>query len=119
AFEQHLIDVARRWMDPNGDGNPSDGVDGWRLLEAENLSAGFLSRFTAAVKAVNPNAYVVGEWRSSPAYVLGQGALDATTNYQLAANAHNYLMNAGARESLNPKALDTRLALQRLTLPER
>ena len=23
--------VTRRWMDPDGDGDPSDGIDGWRL----------------------------------------------------------------------------------------
>jgi len=29
--KQYIFDITRRWMDPNGDGNPDDGIDGWRL----------------------------------------------------------------------------------------
>ena len=30
-FGEHIHSIVKRWMDPNGDGNPSDGIDGWRL----------------------------------------------------------------------------------------
>ncbi|MEZ6083367.1 MAG: alpha-amylase family glycosyl hydrolase [Phycisphaerae bacterium] len=39
--EQYLFACVRRWMDPNGDGDPADGVDGWRLDAAERVPHGF------------------------------------------------------------------------------
>lgn len=30
-IREHLHKIVKRWMDPNGDGDPSDGIDGWRL----------------------------------------------------------------------------------------
>jgi len=30
-LKQHIFNVTRRWMDPDGDGDPRDGIDGWRL----------------------------------------------------------------------------------------
>ncbi len=38
---KYLFDITRRWMDPNGDGDPSDGVDGWRLDVAFCVPHGF------------------------------------------------------------------------------
>ncbi|CAN0376801.1 unnamed protein product, partial [Ectocarpus sp. 4 AP-2014] len=37
--------ITRRWMDPNGDGDPSDGVDGWRLDVANEVPTGFWSEW--------------------------------------------------------------------------
>ena len=37
----YFKNVVRRWMDPNGDGNPEDGIDGWRLDVAEKVSLNF------------------------------------------------------------------------------
>src|SRR5690606_19478350 len=31
SLTRHIYAVTSRWMDPNGDGDPSDGIDGWRL----------------------------------------------------------------------------------------
>ncbi len=30
-IRNHLHYIIKRWMDPNGDGDPSDAIDGWRL----------------------------------------------------------------------------------------
>ncbi len=57
----HLHDVIKRWMDPNGDGDPSDGVDGWRLDVAERISIKFWDMFGEWVRDINPNAYITGE----------------------------------------------------------
>ena len=46
----HIFNVTRRWLDPNGDGDPSDGVDGFRLDVAEMVPAGVL----AGVPALRP-----------------------------------------------------------------
>jgi len=58
---EHIHAVVRRWMDPNGDGDPSDGIDGWRLDVAAEVPMAFWKEFRGWVKATNPNAYLTGE----------------------------------------------------------
>lgn len=58
---EHLHAIVRRWMDPNGDGDPRDGIDGWRLDVAAEVPMGFWEEFRGRVKAINPNAYTTGE----------------------------------------------------------
>ena len=43
--KQHIFNVAKRWLDPNQDGDPSDGVDGFRLDVAVELPLGFWREF--------------------------------------------------------------------------
>jgi glycosidase len=64
----HIFNVARKWMDPNGDGDVSDGIDGMRLDVAEHVPLGFWRDFRKHVRAINPNFYLVGEnwWTSWP-----------------------------------------------------
>ena len=64
--EEHLHAVIRRWMDPNADGNPEDGVDGWRLDVAAEIPMAFHEHLHKWVKDLNPNAYITGEiWWSN------------------------------------------------------
>lgn len=60
-IRNHLHDIVKRWMDPNGDGDPSDGIDGWRLDVAERLQINFWNIFGKWVRDINPNAYITGE----------------------------------------------------------
>jgi glycosidase len=53
--------VVQRWMDPNRDGDLSDGIDGWRLDVAELVPKGFWRDFRQWVREINPNAYLTGE----------------------------------------------------------
>ncbi len=66
--KQHVFHVTRRWMDPNGDGNPEDGIDGFRLDVAEMVPLGFWREYRQFVRSINPEAYLVGEvwWESWP-----------------------------------------------------
>ena len=68
GFQQHIVHIVKRWMDPNGDGNPSDGIDGWRLDVAEMIHPNFWKIFRSWVKNINPDAYIVGEiwWEDWP-----------------------------------------------------
>jgi cyclomaltodextrinase len=61
GFTKHVQAILKRWMDPNGDGNPADGVDGWRLDVAEKVHPSFWRNFRKWVKEINPQAYLVGE----------------------------------------------------------
>ena len=85
-----VFDVTRRWLDPNGDGDPSDGVDGFRLDVAEMVPLGFWREYRRFVRSINPEAYLVGEvwWESwpdrmyDPAPWLQGDVFDAVMNYR-------------------------------------
>ena len=89
---EHIHAVVKRWMDPNGDGDPSDGIDGWRLDVAEKVNIRFWRTFRRWVKAVNPDAYLTGEvwwddWRNNKMFNAApwlQGdVFDAVMNYRV------------------------------------
>ncbi len=63
-------------------------IDGWRLdVPAEITTPGFWEEFRRRVKAVKPDAYLVGEiWRKAPDWLRGD-RFDATMNYVFAAAA--------------------------------
>lgn len=80
----HIFAVTRRWMDPNGDGDPSDGVDGWRLDVAPEIAMPFWRDWRSLVKSINPECLLVGEvWYDARAYFGGE-AFDAQMNYPFA-----------------------------------
>ncbi|MFN3597903.1 MAG: glycoside hydrolase family 13 protein [Rubricoccaceae bacterium] len=68
----HVFAVTRRWLDPDGDGDPSDGVDGFRLDVAEMVPLGFWRDYRAFVKQVNPEAVLIGEiwWQRWPEVMM-------------------------------------------------
>lgn len=82
--KDHVFHVTRRWMDPNADGDPSDGIDGWRLDVANEVGLPFWRDWRAHVRAINPKAALFGElWFDGREYFGGQ-AFDAQMNYPLA-----------------------------------
>jgi glycosidase len=82
--KRYVFDVTRRWMDPNADGDPSDGIDGWRLDVANEIGLRFWSDWRAHVRAINPDAALIGElWFDGGDYFGGR-AFDAQMNYPLA-----------------------------------
>ncbi len=68
SAKTHIFNVARRWLDPNRDGNPEDGIDGYRLDVAAEVPMGFWREFRKEVRSIQPEAYLVGEiwWKSWP-----------------------------------------------------
>jgi glycosidase len=79
--KQYIFDITRRWMDPNGDGDPSDGVDGWRLDVANEVPNGFWSDWNTLVRELNPQAYTVGEFWDNARQHLIEGHFSGTMNY--------------------------------------
>jgi cyclomaltodextrinase / maltogenic alpha-amylase / neopullulanase len=79
--KQYVFDITRRWMDPNEDGNPSDGVDGWRLDVANEVPIGFWSDWNELVRELNPSAYTVGEFWDNARTHLIEGHFSGTMNY--------------------------------------
>ncbi len=83
------FEVSARWLDPNGDGDPSDGVDGFRLDVAEMVPLGFWRDYRAFVRGINPEALLVGEvwWEHWPEQMLDPtpwlgDVFDAVMNYR-------------------------------------
>ncbi|MEM1184973.1 MAG: alpha-amylase family glycosyl hydrolase [Planctomycetota bacterium] len=87
----HLFAVTRRWMDPNGDGDPSDGIDGWRLDVAAEIGRAFWVDWRKLVKSVNPDALIVAEiWHDADAWFDGT-AFDSQMHYPFAFAATSWL----------------------------
>ena len=83
--KQYIFHSTLKWMDPNNDGDPSDGIDGWRLDVAREVPIGFWTDWRRLVKFINPNAIIVGElWGLSPDFVSENGVFDALMNYNFA-----------------------------------
>lgn len=85
APKKYIFDITRRWMDPNNDGNPEDGIDGWRLDVANEVPIGFWRDWNKEVKSLNPQAIILGElWQISKEYISENGVFDGLMNYNFA-----------------------------------
>jgi cyclomaltodextrinase len=90
SLKQHIFNVSKRWLDPNNDGDPKDGVDGFRLDVSGEIPMGFWRDYRKVVRSVNPEAYLVGEiwwleWPDKlldPKIFLEGDQYDAIMNYR-------------------------------------
>ncbi len=98
----HIHDIVKRWMDPNGDGDPSDGIDGWRLDVADMVNINFWKKFRTWVKEINPEAYITGEiwWHNwdknemtNAAPWLQGDTFDAVMNYRFTKSVKHFVMD--------------------------
>ncbi len=90
---EHIHNIVKRWEYPNGDGNPEDGIDGWRLDVADMVNINFWKKFRIWVKSINPEAYITGEiwwkdWSKNIIYNaspwLKGDTFDGVMNYRFA-----------------------------------
>ncbi len=102
GFADHIHDVIKRWMDPEGNGNIANGIDGWRLDVAEMINLNFWRQFRIWVKEINPDAYITGEifwenWQanqmSNAAPWLQGDAFDGVMNYRFAQAIIKYVVD--------------------------
>ena len=77
AVREYLWSVAEHWL--------RFGIDGWRLdVPAEIDDRDFWAEFRRRCRAINPEAYLVGEiWHVAPDWLSGD-RFDALMNYPLA-----------------------------------
>lgn len=84
----YFTDYLKSWMDPNGDGDPSDGVDGFRIdhmmddLDNVGVLTKLLSNFWAPMlkdlRQLNPKVQIIAEqadWGDGAAF-FEQGTVD-------------------------------------------
>jgi len=108
AVKQHIYAVCRRWMDPDNNGNFSDGIDGMRLDVAEHVPVGFWRDFRKFVRSVNPEFYLIGEnwWTNWPDTLMDPGPwvkgdiFDAVMHYQWFKVARAYFAQPDDRTTL-------------------
>jgi cyclomaltodextrinase len=74
AVRKYIFDVARYWIE--------QGADGWRLdVPSEIDDDTFWAEFRQVVKAINPDAYLLGEiWEADPRWV-GETHFDGLMDY--------------------------------------
>ncbi|MDJ0953876.1 MAG: glycoside hydrolase family 13 protein [Acidimicrobiia bacterium] len=89
VVRDYVMKVAEHWL--------HKGIDGWRLdVPIEITADGFWEEFRERVRAVNPDAYIVGEiWEDSSEYIVGGTRFDATMNYLLTVEVLSFV--AGER----------------------
>ena len=79
--KKYIFDATKRWLDPDGDGNPADGIDGWRLDVSEEIPDKFWRDWNAMVFATNPQAITIAEVWSDAAHYLRETGFSGTMNY--------------------------------------
>ncbi|MEM7657757.1 MAG: glycoside hydrolase family 13 protein, partial [Bacteroidota bacterium] len=102
SVKQHIFAISKRWLDPNGDGDPEDGIDGFRLDVAGEVGLGFWRDYREVVRRVNPEAYLVGEiwWEEYPDKLLDPApfvngeVFDAVMNYRWYRAVRHYFAEA-------------------------
>jgi len=115
SARKHIFEVTKRWMDPNGDGDPSDGIDGWRLDVPNEVPMVFWHEWRKFVKDINPNAYITGEiWTRADAWLDGK-SFDAVMNYEFGKPAIQWILNRNNK--MKPSELDAQLGKLRLAYP--
>lgn len=95
-FKSHIFAVTRRWLAPGGD--PSKGIDGYRLDVADQVPLQFWRELRRVVKDVKPDAYLVGEiwWEKWPDRMMNPvpyckgDMFDAVMFYQAYRPARNF-----------------------------
>ena len=92
-IRQHIFAITRRWMDPDGDGDPSDGIAGWRLDVAEDVGIPFWREWHAHVRSINPDALTIGEtWTDKARELIAPDLFDVVMNYRFAYASHDFFI---------------------------
>ena len=68
-------------MDPNQDGDPRDGIDGWRLDVTPDVPVKFWTQWNEYVRTINPDAYTTAEIWFDASSFLKEGKFSSTMNY--------------------------------------
>ena len=115
---EYIFAATRRWMDPDGDGDPSDGIDGWRLDVAFCVGHPFWKKWRKVVKEINPEAYLTAELfdpiEGLRTYLQGD-EFDAVMNYNFAFACSDYFADEKTR--ISTTEFDRRLRELREAFP--
>jgi glycosidase len=109
----HLFAITKRWLAPDGD--PSKGVDGFRLDAPEGIPHPFWIDWRKLVKQTKPDAYIDGEiWGRANAW-LGGDQYDGVMNYQFAMLSQSFFVNE--KKAITPTQLAQRATEMQFAYP--
>ncbi|NGP87026.1 glycoside hydrolase family 13 protein [Fodinibius halophilus] len=122
--KEHIFEITRRWMDPDSDGDPSDGIDGWRLDVPEEIGKEFWKEWNELVTSINPEVFTVGEiWTKKSRKWVTKDLFSSSMNYPFTNAVIEYMVNESVKASEFLKELrnlrrqfpkDARFVLQNL-----
>ncbi len=90
----YLLAVTRRWMDPNGDGDSADGIDGWMVDSGSRRPEAFWKRWAAEVRRVKPQAVVVWHLPDSPT-APASGPFDVRIDFAASEFVQEFIRSTG------------------------
>ena len=109
--KQYIFHAVARWMDPNRDGDPSDGIDGWRLDAVPDMGDRWWREWHTHVRSINPDIFTTAEvWYVNPT-LLQPAFFTSVSNYPFAMAALEFVGNR--ERKLTPSAFDARLRVVR------
>lgn len=99
--KSYIFNITKRWMDPEGNGNFTAGIDGWRLDVAFCVPHSFWKQWSKYVKSINPDAYMTAEIMDTPKankpYLLGD-EFTAVMNYNFAFYLHEFFLGIDGKK---------------------
>ena len=100
--KQYIFNATKRWMNPMDQGI-QDGIDGWRLDVAYDVSHPFWKDWRKWVRSINPTAYMTAELvypiEKTRPYLEGD-EFDATMNYNFAFIVHDFFIQEKAASTV-------------------
>lgn len=115
AVKRYIFAATKRWMDPNGDGNPADGIDGWRLDVADEIPTGFWREWHTFVRKINPEAYTSAEIWGPAANFIQMNHFNSAMNYAgFAVPVKGWIIDA----AIDAQEFGRRLQQERDSYPE-
>lgn len=90
---EHLTLVAQRWMDPDGDKDPSDGVDGWVVRDPQKAPHKFWKQWCKKIKKINPSVLLVCDVEGKPKSWLSGDEFDVAMDRRLARELTQFFMH--------------------------
>jgi len=115
---EYIYSITQRWMDPNGNGDISKGIDGWRLDVANYVGHPFWKKWRTHVKSINSEAFITAEIIENTDYLepyLQGDEFDAAMNYNFAFIASEFFVNN--KKSIPVTEFDSLLNLLLINFP--
>ena len=102
----HIFAITKRWLAPDGD--PTKGVDGWRLDVPGDIPHPFWIEWRKLVKQTKPDAYISGEiWDWAQPWLNNGDQFDAVMNYRFAVASQDFFVNQA--KAITPSQFSSRL----------
>lgn len=106
AVQDYLIDIATYWI-------KAFDIDGWRLDVANEVDHHFWKKFRAAVTAIKPDIYILGEiWTSAQSWLQGD-EFSAVMNYAFTGSIVDFFAKQHLLPSQMVHKLNAQLMLNR------